>query len=82
MRKTKRTAYQRRQPNVKAASPDRATLTPLESTRITGIGITRTYGLLKSRGMPAIKVGNRFFIPKAALMKWLENAGSEPSTAA
>jgi hypothetical protein len=26
--------------------------------------------------MPAIRVGKRFFIPKAALLKWLEEAGS------
>ena len=34
--------------------------------------------LLKRGEMPAIQVGKRFFIPRTALLKWLENAGSRP----
>ena len=49
-----------------------ATLTPLQSTKITGFGVTETYRLLKSGEMPCIKNGRIFRIPRYALMKWLE----------
>jgi excisionase family DNA binding protein len=62
----------------KALTPERATLSVKESTKITGFGITHSYRLVRTRAMPSIKVGNKFFIPKAALLKWLENAGDRP----
>ena len=49
----------------------------------TGSGGTNyTYELLRRGEMPSIRVGSRFFIPKAALMKWLESAGDKPINAA
>ena len=50
------------------------TLTPRESIKITRFGLTNTYRLLKSGEMPSIRIGKRFYIPKAALLKWLESA--------
>jgi excisionase family DNA binding protein len=38
--------------------------------------------LLRAGKMPAIKVGARFFIPKAALLKWLESCGADTKPAA
>jgi len=73
---TKRTGYRREKPNVKVKSNERVTLSPRESTRITGFGLTQTYRLLRTQQMPNIVVGKRFFIPKTALLKWLDNAGS------
>ena len=61
---------------------DSATLTPQESRKITRFGANHTYQLLRDGRMPAIKVGARFFIPKAALMKWLETCGAESKPAA
>jgi excisionase family DNA binding protein len=61
---------------------DRLTLTPRESVKLTRFGLNYTYLLLKSGEMPAIRVGKRFFIPKAALLRWLESAGSRPLDAA
>jgi excisionase family DNA binding protein len=55
----------------------RVTLSPRESTEITGIGLSNTYELLRSGRMPAIRVGNRFYIPRVALEKWLESAGQD-----
>jgi excisionase family DNA binding protein len=55
---------------------DRLTLTPRESVNLTRFGLNHTYELLRSGEMPAIRVGKRFFIPKSALLKWLESAGS------
>jgi excisionase family DNA binding protein len=54
---------------------DHLTLTPREAAKLTGLGVNYTYALLHSGEMPAIKAGKKFFIPKAALLKWLESAG-------
>jgi len=56
---------------------DAQTLTPRESTKITRFGVNFTYELLKSGELPGIRAGKRWFIPKAALMKWLENCGQK-----
>ena len=69
-------------PNKHAEIKDRLTLTPRESIKLTRFGLNHTYDLLKRGEMPAIRVGKRFFIPKSALLKWLEEAGSRPLTAA
>jgi excisionase family DNA binding protein len=50
----------------------KATLTVLESMKVTGFGSRATYQLLHSGEMPHIKVGKIFYIPKYALTKWLE----------
>jgi len=56
-------------------SSDCVTLTPRETIPITGLSVPATYWMLREGKMPAIKVGKRFFIPKAALMNWLATAG-------
>jgi len=59
------------------------TLTPRETVQYTRFGINRTYQLLRSGRMPSIQVGKRFFVPKAALIKWLESPDAgwvEPRT--
>ena len=61
-----------------AIKRDKLTLSPRESVQITGFGVNHTYSLLRTGEMPSIRVGKRFFIPKAALLKWLENAGARP----
>lgn len=58
-------------------SAESATLTPQESRKITRFGANYTYQLLSNGTMPAIKVGNRYFIPKVALLRWLESAGGK-----
>jgi excisionase family DNA binding protein len=75
--KTGASKYHRERSNTKKSSAERATLSPRESMKITGIGVTNTYKLLHADAMPNIKVGNRYFIPRAALMKWLESAGNK-----
>ena len=59
------------------ATKDSATLTPQESRKITRFGTNHTYQLLRAGKMPSIKVGARFFIPKSALLKWLDACGGE-----
>jgi excisionase family DNA binding protein len=65
-------------PNKHADVQQRLTLTPRESVKLTRFGLNHTYELLKRGEMPAIRIGKRFFIPKSALLKWLEQAGSNP----
>ncbi|MGA7234656.1 MAG: helix-turn-helix domain-containing protein [Bryobacteraceae bacterium] len=57
-------------------TPDSLTLTPRETMKLTRFGLNYTYALLQQGEMPSIRVGKRFYIPKTALLKWLENAGN------
>jgi excisionase family DNA binding protein len=56
---------------------ERATLTPKETQALTGFGTNATYQLLRDGSMPSIKVGARYFVPRAALRRWLENCGGK-----
>jgi excisionase family DNA binding protein len=53
----------------------KATLSPRETAEFTGFGITYTYKLLRDGTIPSIKIGNRFYVPKSALQKFLESCG-------
>jgi excisionase family DNA binding protein len=75
-RRKARKKYSRSLPNVKALSRSRITLTPLQTTKITGFGLNATYDLLRSGEMPSIKVGNKFYVPRPTLMQWLKDAAS------
>ena len=54
---------------------NRSTLTPKESTKITRFGVAATYQMLRDGTLPSIRVGKRFFIPRAALERWLDSCG-------
>jgi excisionase family DNA binding protein len=60
---------------------DRVTLKPHETMAITGFGRSYTYALLRKGVMPSIKVGKRFFVPRAALLHWLESCGGKYTAA-
>jgi excisionase family DNA binding protein len=62
-------------PRIKVRSDKRVTLSPRESTEITGFGLTQTYRMLRDGTMPSIRVGKQFFIPHHALMGWLNSCG-------
>lgn len=55
------------------------TLTPLQVAKETGFGINHTYLMLRDGRLPSIRVGKRFFIPRAALNRWLESCGQAQS---
>jgi excisionase family DNA binding protein len=73
--KTKPAGPNTKHPRVKVRSEKRATLSPRETTEITGFGISRTYTLLRDGTMPSIRVGKQFFVPHSALMEWLKTCG-------
>jgi excisionase family DNA binding protein len=62
-------------PRIKVRSEKRATLSPRETTEITGFGLAHTYTLLRDGTMPSIRVGKQFFVPHSALMEWLKTCG-------
>jgi excisionase family DNA binding protein len=79
MPKVKRDKRGRMGTRAKPISAESVTLTPLETRKITRFGTNRTYKLLNEGIMPAIKVGSRFYIHKAALLEWLKEVGSRPA---
>jgi excisionase family DNA binding protein len=56
------------------------TLTPRDVARDCGFGVTNTYKMLADGTIPSIRVGNRFFIPRAALQSWLASCGKPDAT--
>jgi excisionase family DNA binding protein len=48
-------------------------MTAREVARESGIGLLSIYRLLKSGELPSIKCGKVFYVPRAALAKWLES---------
>ncbi|MBT9156280.1 MAG: hypothetical protein DDT37_01265 [Firmicutes bacterium] len=44
------------------------------------ISAPAAYALVKADGFPALKVGNRIVIPRAAFERWLEQAAFEKRT--
>jgi hypothetical protein len=71
----------RKKNNLKVLPDSVLTLDPKGSTALTGFGITQTYDLLQRGIMPSIVVGRRYYIPKAALLRWLDNCGGSQSHA-
>jgi excisionase family DNA binding protein len=61
----------------KVKATERATLSVHESTQVTGFGVTHTYRLLRKGVMPSIRVGKQFFIPRTALLRWLDSCGEK-----
>jgi hypothetical protein len=74
---TAKRAYERTRRKVIVRSEKRLTLSPRETAEITGIGITRTYQLLRSGEIPSIYIAKCSYVPHAALLKWLETAGGK-----
>jgi excisionase family DNA binding protein len=69
----------KKQPRRKLRSPNCVTLSPREAAEIAGLGLTRTYRLLRQGIMPSIPDpdGRGFRIPKNALLRWLDSCGSQ-----
>ena len=63
---------------MKASGDERQTLTVQEAARIIGISRERAAQYIRNGKIPALKLGKRFFVPRAALERWLRTAGSNP----
>ena len=66
------------------ASTPKDFMTPRAVADRSGIGLMGIYALLKSGRLPAVRVGNRFYIPTAAYQEYLASwgQGKQPKTAA
>ena len=54
-------------------SVERETLTVPEAATVLGIGVNKTYVACQQGLIPAIRIGNRWIIPRAALLRMLES---------
>ena len=77
METTTKKPKRRRRKRKAVKSEESATLSVKESMAVTGIGSVRTYEMLRKGIIPSIMVGRKFFIPKTALMRWLDSCGKE-----
>lgn len=50
-------------------------LTPRDIAKECGWGVTNTYRMLAEGTIPSIRVGNRYFVPRAAFERWLASCG-------
>ena len=55
----------------------RLILTPMEVARLLGLGKNTTYDAIRRGDIPAIRVGKRLLVPRAALEEWLAGRGSK-----
>jgi len=59
------------------AKSEKLVLTVLEAGEALGVSRAHAYLMVKRGLLPVIKLGRRYVVPKSALMKMLENAGSK-----
>lgn len=57
---------------------ERTTLSIEEAAKVLGIGRTLAYAAAKNGQIPALQIGGRTLIPKAALQKMLEGDWTPP----
>jgi excisionase family DNA binding protein len=57
---------------VKETSSERLTYTVPEVASLLGINVITAYELAKRENFPAIRIGRRVVIPKAAFERWLD----------
>ena len=53
------------------------TLTVPEVAAVLGISRAGAYTLVKSRGFPAIQIGNRIIVPKEELAAWIKQKATQ-----
>ena len=55
-----------------------ATLSVEETAKVVGIGRNSAYEGVRTGEIPSIRIGKRILVPRIALERILENAGSQP----
>jgi excisionase family DNA binding protein len=56
---------------------DRKTYTPDDLAQILGIARNSVYAALRNGGIPNVRIGRRFVIPKAAIESWFASIGQQ-----
>ncbi|MGA2186258.1 MAG: helix-turn-helix domain-containing protein [Bryobacteraceae bacterium] len=59
------------------ANTEKLTLSVAETMQVLGIGRNSVYEAIRQRQIPALKIGRRIVIPRAALQRLLEGAGQK-----
>lgn len=57
---------------------DKKCISSAETCKILGIGRTTFYALIKSGGIPHIRVGRRILIPVKELEEWIHQSTIQP----
>jgi len=61
--------------NAASKGDDSLVLTPVETAKLLRIGRATVYEQIRQGTIPSIRLGRRILIPRAALMRKLEEAG-------
>jgi hypothetical protein len=77
----RRRAYQRNRPNAKLHYEGAALISIPESTRITGLGLSLTYKMVRDGTLPAAQVNGRWYVHRPKLLAWLDALGGKQSAA-
>lgn len=56
---------------------ERATLSVVEAAKILGVGRNQAYEAVRRGEIPAIRIGGRILVPRAALERLLHGAGTK-----
>jgi excisionase family DNA binding protein len=77
----RRKAYQRNRPNAKLHYEGAVLISIPESMRVTGLGLSLTYKMVRDGTLPAAQVNGRWYIHRPKLMEWLNKIGGSESAA-
>ena len=61
----------------KDAAGNSLVLTPIETAKLLRIGRGTVYEQIRCGAIPSIRMGRKILVPRAALLKMLENAGGD-----
>ncbi len=56
---------------------DSLVLTPIETAKLLRIGRGTAYEQIRCGAIPSIRMGRKILVPRAALLKMLQNAGGD-----
>ena len=57
------------------------TMSPRDISRESGIGLISIYRLLQSGDLPSKLIGNRYYVSRAAYVRWLQRMGGGENAA-
>ena len=57
--------------------PEKLVYGVVEAGRLLGMGRSASYEAVRSGALPSIKIGGRYKVPKAVLLRLLENVGQQ-----
>jgi hypothetical protein len=77
----RRKPYQRNRPNAKLHYEAAVLISIPESTRITGLGLSLSYKMVRAGTLPAEMINGRWYVNRLRLMEWLNGIGGTSNAA-